>query len=113
MQPFQRSPLDELVAPGLGRSPATADAAAAVQGETLEQLQQKLYPKGGQPNLAAVQQEVADKKAAWQRSQRHNVPLPDGGRKAMLLLARLDRYLMLREKEEKKRRRQQQGQQQQ
>jgi hypothetical protein len=28
MQPFQRSPLDELVAPGLGRSLATADAAA-------------------------------------------------------------------------------------
>jgi hypothetical protein len=96
------SALDELVASGLDRSPVTADATAAVQDETLEQLQQKLYPKGGQPSLAVVQQELADKKATWQRSQRQ-LALPDGGRKAKLLIARLDRYLMLREQEEQKR----------
>ena len=102
-QPVHRTTLGELVASGLGRSPATADAAAAaVQGETLEQLQQKLYPDGAQPTLKTFQEDLAEKKANWQCNKRQLV-LNDGGRRLKLLIARLERYLMLREEQEKKR----------
>ena len=96
------SALDELVASGLDRSPVTADATAAVQDETLEQLQQKLYPDGAQPTLKTVQEDLAEKKANWQCNKRQLV-LNDGGRRLKLLIARLERYLMLREEQEKKR----------
>ena len=109
------SQLDVLLESDLSRrSPDTAAASAEVQHETLAQLQGKCYPSVPPPPLAVVQQELAEKKANLQRIP--HLALNDGGRKLKLVIARLARYVMLRqqqeEKQEQERKQQRQGWQQ-
>ena len=104
------APLDDMLA-AVDSDTFTA-AHLAVAGESMQQLSSKLwsdqqYP----PHLPAVHRHLAEERQRWERQQLVVSRLPDGGHKAKLRIARLERYIALREAEEAQAQEQQPAQQ--